>query len=243
MLSHFNEVFAFDADAWSPRKAVYAVAAHWAEVVGRPVPSTQEVYAALRARGFRETKRRGTYGFNGIYVADDVDTAPPLDTHGTARSYKAGCRCDRCKDAIYVEHRLRRVSADEFEHDAARVYDPFRVEAAPAELTGPAFALPPEAVELQADGYSRSTRVPAVLRSRAESRWGDPIEWSCAYCGSTASTVDHITPWSMTHDSRASNLAPCCSACQASKGKQLLGEWGPRRGLSSERIAELLAAN
>ena len=240
--SHFAEVFVFDEAAWSPRPAVYAVAAHWFEQVGRPVPSMREVYTALRARGFRETTRRGVRGFNGIWVSADVDTAAPIDAHGTARSYKAGCRCDRCREGIYIDHWLRR-NAGETPEVEGRVWDPFYVEATPPELTGPAFELPAEAQELMADGYARSTQESAILRARAATRWGDPITWSCAYCGGTASTVDHITPWSMTHDSTPSNLAPCCRVCQASKGKQLLSEWGPRRGLTIERIAELLVGH
>jgi hypothetical protein len=35
----------------------------------------------------------------------------------------------------------------------------------------------------------------------------------CAYCGDTATEVDHIIPWNYIHDDSLSNLVAACSAC------------------------------
>lgn len=52
----------------------------------------------------------------------------------------------------------------------------------------------------------------------------------CAYCGATENiTIDHIVPLSRDGRHEASNLAPACYSCNASKCNLLLSEWSGRR--------------
>lgn len=59
-------IFELHPKAWAPRVDVYAQALVTAIETGSALPSTQAVYAALRLRGFKETKRDGVYGFRGV---------------------------------------------------------------------------------------------------------------------------------------------------------------------------------
>lgn len=43
-------------------------------------------------------------------------------------------------------------------------------------------------------------------------------QYTCAYCGREATTVDHIIPVSLGGDAHPSNLVACCVACNSSKG-------------------------
>lgn len=47
----------------------------------------------------------------------------------------------------------------------------------------------------------------------------------CAYCPTTADTIDHVVPLLRGGDNREGNLAPCCRRCNAAKGYRLLIEW------------------
>ena len=49
----------------------------------------------------------------------------------------------------------------------------------------------------------------------------------CEYCGADASHVDHKTPKSRGGTDDMDNLAPCCPACNVSKGSMTLKEWRP----------------
>ena len=48
---------------------------------------------------------------------------------------------------------------------------------------------------------------------------------SCFYCGSDASTLDHIIPHSKGGGSTIDNLIPACRACNCSKGHRRLDEF------------------
>lgn len=51
----------------------------------------------------------------------------------------------------------------------------------------------------------------------------------CVYCGATGrTTIDHIVPLSRGGKHEASNLAPACLPCNASKGSKLTSEWRGR---------------
>ena len=43
-------------------------------------------------------------------------------------------------------------------------------------------------------------------------------QYTCAYCGKEATTVDHIIPHSLGGDDHPSNLVACCRPCNSSKG-------------------------
>jgi 5-methylcytosine-specific restriction endonuclease McrA len=227
-------VYVLDAAAWSPRTAVYRVAVQWAQDTGRPVPTNQEVFTALCKRGFRESKRRGTLGFNGIAVPADVAAAPRLSrVAGTVTAYKQGDRSPESRAAASTDAAMRALARRD---DAARrtgLWDPF-TESGPV----------PELSTLL-DGASVHTRVSRVLVSRAETRWGSATNWHCVYCGNPARTVDHWAPWTRTRNSRPANLVPCCGRCQNLKGSREPDEFMRSRGISETRIAELrdIAAN
>jgi hypothetical protein len=43
-------------------------------------------------------------------------------------------------------------------------------------------------------------------------------QYTCAYCGREATTVDHIIPASLGGDAHPSNLVAACISCNSSKG-------------------------
>jgi 5-methylcytosine-specific restriction endonuclease McrA len=47
----------------------------------------------------------------------------------------------------------------------------------------------------------------------------------CEYCGDDASHVDHKRPRSRGGKDDIDNLAPCCVACNMSKGTMTVEEW------------------
>jgi hypothetical protein len=73
----------------------------------------------------------------------------------------------------------------------------------------------------------------------------DPEKLSCAYCGETAQTWDHLVP--VVKDGkqfgpghRIRNLVPCCSRCNGAKGNQDFEVWLPNRFPGwQERISRL----
>lgn len=53
-------------------------------------------------------------------------------------------------------------------------------------------------------------------------------EEPCDYCGGSGGEVDHVVPLTRGGLHHPQNLAPCCRACNSSKGNRLLSEWdGP----------------
>lgn len=104
----FDMVFTVDLDAWAPRPALYRLAVEAADATGSRVPSPQEVYAALRARGFPESKRRGVWGFKGLSVPADVPTDRPVPRNGTAAAYyRRHDRSDAAREAVFAARAIR----------------------------------------------------------------------------------------------------------------------------------------
>jgi len=107
---NLDMVFRLDPAAFSPRKLVYAEAVRFAETYGFRIPSAPEVYTALRARRFRETKRRGVHGFIGIDTSHLDPDLPRVKPAGTASSYDhRGDRSERARSAVYMAKAFRRL--------------------------------------------------------------------------------------------------------------------------------------
>ncbi len=69
-------------------------------------------------------------------------------------------------------------------------------------------------------------------------------EWnySCAYCGSHADTLDHIHPKSKGGPREKNNLVACCSKCNLSKSNKFLSDWYPAQSFYCyKRQLKLLA--
>lgn len=47
----------------------------------------------------------------------------------------------------------------------------------------------------------------------------------CVYCAGPYEAIDHVIPLSRGGTNYPSNLRPCCSSCNSSKGSKLLSEW------------------
>ncbi|GAA2851806.1 hypothetical protein [Microbacterium arabinogalactanolyticum] len=85
----FEMVFTVERGGFAPRTAVYALAVEAAESTGSRIPSPSQVYAALRARGFREGRKHpGTRGFHDLTVPDRLLGVPRVQPDGTASAYK-----------------------------------------------------------------------------------------------------------------------------------------------------------
>lgn len=195
-----------DPLAFAPRTAVYRVAVEWARATSRPVPTNQQVFAALRSRGLREVKRRGVRGFLGVTVAADLAAAPRLArVPGTATAWDQGDRSPASRDAYELREATRAMYRREGE-PLGPPRDPFSGEH--AGWGG------------YVDGASASTRDPEVLRRRAESVHGPAHSWRCYRdgCDAPATTVDHVTPWSVSRDSTPLNLRPSCRAHNLARG-------------------------
>jgi len=102
VLDGLDRIFDLDPAAWSPRTAIFRVAFEATPPTARPL-TTHELFAALRARGFREAKRRGVRGFVGIHVPDEVAALPALVPEHSASSYRRGDRAPEAKRARRVE--------------------------------------------------------------------------------------------------------------------------------------------
>lgn len=48
---------------------------------------------------------------------------------------------------------------------------------------------------------------------------------TCAYCGRNADTWDHVVPRSQGGANSRSNMMPCCSLCNGTKGDNSYGEF------------------
>ena len=51
----------------------------------------------------------------------------------------------------------------------------------------------------------------------------------CVYCGTEATTVDHVRPLARGGWEHESNLVPACMSCNCSKNVSLLTAWRPDR--------------
>jgi 5-methylcytosine-specific restriction endonuclease McrA len=61
----------------------------------------------------------------------------------------------------------------------------------------------------------------ARLRRGIFEAWGN----SCAYCGATADTLDHVTPLARGGLTVRTNLVPACSPCNLRKGHADAIDW------------------
>ena len=63
----------------------------------------------------------------------------------------------------------------------------------------------------------------------AKKRFRDHIysSWdnSCGYCGSPATSLDHIVPKFKSGSSNRNNLLPCCRSCNANKASTEMEAW------------------
>lgn len=205
--TNLDAVFDLDPDAWSPRKAVYAVAVEWSRSTGRRIPTNREVNAALRARGFTESTRKGVRGFRGIRVTDDLAAAPRISkVPGTATAWRQGDRSTPSREAIEAYEGLRTLQRQSESPAPLAPYDPFV-----SPLAGWGTYM---------DDAAAHSRVTTVLVARAESVHGPRSTWTCYHpgCRMPATTVDHIIPWSISHDSTPLNLRPACPHHNSSRG-------------------------
>ena len=76
--------------------------------------------------------------------------------------------------------------------------------------------------DLEAAGMTQHQRSKLLKRWKARGS-------SCAYCAGPCETVDHVVPLVRGGTNFEGNLAPCCKACNSSKGARLVVEW--RAGL------------
>lgn len=72
--------------------------------------------------------------------------------------------------------------------------------------------------EAAAPGINRRTRYRILAEWKRQGR-------ACAYCGDTATTLDHVIPLIRGGSNYEGNLVPACAACNFSKGSKLLVEW------------------
>jgi 5-methylcytosine-specific restriction endonuclease McrA len=73
-------------------------------------------------------------------------------------------------------------------------------------------------------------RIHPLLRFAVLDRDG----FTCRYCGSPASDVDHVTPWSRGGETLPYNLVAACRPCNRAKGERTPQEW--RRDLDRDRL-------
>jgi 5-methylcytosine-specific restriction endonuclease McrA len=60
----------------------------------------------------------------------------------------------------------------------------------------------------------------------------EDFDGRCAYCGSPATTWDHIVPVSKGGSTTPSNVVPACASCNSSKNDRDVAEWMTDKGLS-----------
>lgn len=93
-----SEVFVLDADAWAPTTALRRIsAAHLADQ-GLPPLSSQQLGRELADRGLLRSKRRGVWGFRGVFVTPEA--AGRLTT-GRAASRASRARATRMHAAAF----------------------------------------------------------------------------------------------------------------------------------------------
>lgn len=69
---NLGNLFMLDPDEWAPTTALRRLVAAYLEDYDLPPLSTQQLSKLLEARGFVKTKRRGVYGYRGIYVTPEA---------------------------------------------------------------------------------------------------------------------------------------------------------------------------
>jgi hypothetical protein len=107
-----EQLLDFDPDAWSPRPAVFRQASTAIPSSARQL-TAPELYGILRARGFRETKRRGILGFVGIRVSPEHLDAPALVPEHSASSYRnRGDRSPEARRALRHDRTARAILKD-----------------------------------------------------------------------------------------------------------------------------------
>lgn len=104
--------FRVDPEGWASRTALYRQAVDAAETTGSRVPSPQQVYAALRARGFQESKRRGVWGFKGLKADERVGTGRLVPGGTAAAYYRHGDRSDAAREAVFAARVQRWIDRD-----------------------------------------------------------------------------------------------------------------------------------
>lgn len=83
-----------------------------------------------------------------------------------------------------------------------------------------------EAVRMAAyqRNYSRKKNLNSIPKWYMEQLHED-FGGKCAYCGETATTIDHITPVSKGGNSVPGNVVPACQSCNSSKRNKDLFSW------------------
>ncbi|MFF4403599.1 HNH endonuclease [Streptomyces sp. NPDC001404] len=108
-------------------------------------------------------------------------------------------------------------------------------------------AIPADQLRMQEIAWTNARRArkaaaeiagPVPAEVYAEIRESGP----CVYCGSSANTVDHITPLARGGWEHEINLVPACRSCNSSKGTRLLSEWDPRRVVRAVAVSYKVAA-
>ena len=62
----------------------------------------------------------------------------------------------------------------------------------------------------------------------------------CGYCGTTATSLDHIIPRFKSGSSTRSNLLPACQKCNSTKGSSKMEEWYTEQEFfSNERLEKI----
>jgi hypothetical protein len=70
--NNLAEVFVLNAPAWAPVTSLRSIAAAYLIDAGRPPISSQQLNRDLESRGLFRTKRKGVYGYRGIYVTAEA---------------------------------------------------------------------------------------------------------------------------------------------------------------------------
>jgi len=104
--------FVVDPEGWASRTALYRTAVAASEATGSRVPSQRQVYAALRARGFAESKRRGVWGFKGLRADDQAGTGRLVPAGTAASYYRRGDRTDAAREAVHAARVQRWLDRD-----------------------------------------------------------------------------------------------------------------------------------
>jgi len=95
--------------------------------------------------------------------------------------------------------------------------------------------------EAARDAFTRAREAEAAARVKARADWpriqaAKRAKWwrcvrpiilsrPCAYCGGTATAVDHVIPQSRGGAHEMRNLAPACTPCNTEKGNRTPEEW------------------